>query len=408
MNRTLVRAQFGAWIAVALALGSCAKSGDPPAAASAPGAAAKDHQDDDGEKNHQDEEAHAQLPTRITLSPEVVVATGLLTAPAVVEALPETVQLTGEVTADPDRSARISVRVPGRIVDVKFREGDRVKAGALLAVIESPELARARAAAGSAQARAGAARRNADRLARVGERGLAAGQEVEGAEAEARALEADARAARQTLHAYGPAAAAGGDDAARLELRAPIAGVVLARDAVRGQTVGADHQVAVLADLGIAAFTARLFEKDLARVRRGAAAEVRLNAWPGEVFVGRVESIGKQLDPAARTVVARITIPDHDDLLKVGLFGTAQVVVPGAKTAPRLVVAASAVTQIGERNVVFVRQPDGHFELHRITLGHGAAGKVEILSGLRPGEQVVHTGVFTLKSAVLKSTFGEE
>jgi cobalt-zinc-cadmium efflux system membrane fusion protein len=58
--------------------------------------------------------------------------------------------------------------------------------------------------------------------------------------------------------------------------------------------------------------------------------------------------------------------------------------------------------------VAFVRQSDGDFELHPVTLGRTAAGRVEILSGLRAGETVVVDGVFTLKSAILKGTFGEE
>jgi membrane fusion protein, heavy metal efflux system len=57
---------------------------------------------------------------------------------------------------------------------------------------------------------------------------------------------------------------------------------------------------------------------------------------------------------------------------------------------------------------VFVRQPDGDFELHPVTVGRTAAGRAEILSGLRATEQVVVDGAFTLKSAILKRTFGEE
>ena len=73
-----------------------------------------------------------------------------------------------------------------------------------------------------------------------------------------------------------------------------------------------------------------------------------------------------------------------------------------------MVVPHSAVTEVADKKVVFVRQPDDDFEVHRVTLGASAGGKVEIISGLRQGEQVVIDGVFTLKSTVLKSTFGEE
>jgi membrane fusion protein, heavy metal efflux system len=84
--------------------------------------------------------------------------------------------------------------------------------------------------------------------------------------------------------------------------------------------------------------------------------------------------------------------------------------VTGPATAPavRVAVPLSAVTRVAHRDVVFVRQPDGDFELHPVTVGRSAGGRVEILSGLGAGEEVVVGGVFTLKSAILKSTFGEE
>ena len=111
----------------------------------------------------------------------------------------------------------------------------------------------------------------------------------------------------------------------------------------------------------------------------------------------------------ARTVVARVSLRNRDDLLKVGLFGKALVVsTDAAPGAARVVVPLAAVTRIADRDVVFVREPNGHFAVHDVTRGRSAAGKVEIVAGLRAGEQVVSDGVFTLKSAVLKSTFGEE
>jgi membrane fusion protein, heavy metal efflux system len=360
--------------------------------------------------SHADEtEEHEELPTKVRLRPDVVRAAGIRTAPAVSDSLPATVDLTGEIAADPDRSARLAARVPGRIVDVKAKEGDRVKAGQTIAVLESPELARGRAALAAATAKARSARLNADRLKNLEAKNLASGQEVAAAAAEAAALDAEAAAAKQTLSAFGQ----GADDAqagsARVTIRTPLAGFVLARDAVQGQTVQPEHIIAVVGDLDRAYFLGRLFEKDLARVKVGALAEVRLNAYPTDVFEAKIETIGRQIDPAARTVTARIVVNNHGDMVKVGLFGTARVVVGDTESrTKRVVVPLRAVTRIANQDVVFVRHPDEDFELHPVTLGRSAGGRVEILSGLRVGEQVVVEGVFTLKSAILKSTFGEE
>jgi cobalt-zinc-cadmium efflux system membrane fusion protein len=359
--------------------------------------------------HHDEPEQHEELPTKVRLLAAVVKAARIETAPATLEILPATVDLTGDIAADPDRSARLAARVRGRIVDVRVKEGERVKTGQVVAVLESPEIARARATLASALARVKSARLNADRLKNLEAKSLASGQETAAAGAEAAALEAEMAAAKQTLAALGQGAAAAEGGSARVTIRAPLAGFVLSRDAVPGQSVDGEHVIAVVGDLEHVYFLGRLFEKDLARVQAGAAAEVRLNAYPNEVFEAKVEMIGKQLDPAARTVTARIRVSNHDDLIKVGLFGNARVVTTSAvATAKRVVVPLTAVTRVANKDVLFVRQPDGDYEIHPVTTGRSAAGRVEILSGLRAGEQVVVNGVFTLKSAVLKSTFGEE
>jgi membrane fusion protein, heavy metal efflux system len=288
------------------------------------------------------------------------------------------------------------------------KEGDRVTAGQTVAILESPELARARATLASAVARAKSTRLNADRLRSLEAKSLASGQESSAAEAEAAALEAEVSAAKQTLSALGQGEVESRNGSARVTIRTPLAGFVLSRDAVQGQSVDAEHVIAVIGDLDRVYFLGRLFEKDLARVRVGASSEVRLNAYPNEAFEGKIETIGRQLDPAARTVTARILLRNRGDLVKVGLFGTARVVVGPAETpVKRVVVPLAAVTRVADKEVVFVLQPDGDFELHPVTSGRTAGGRVEILSGLGAGEKVVTEGVFTLKSAVLKSTFGE-
>ena len=68
---------------------------------------------------------------------------------------------------------------------------------------------------------------------------------------------------------------------------------------------------------------------------------------------------------------------------------------------------SASVTELGGKTVVFVREREGEFELHEVTLGREALGKVEVLEGLREGEEVVSDGVFTLKSLVLKGSFAE-
>jgi cobalt-zinc-cadmium efflux system membrane fusion protein len=356
---------------------------------------------------HRDEPAHGAFPTRVRLEPAVVAAAKIRTAAVTREALAAAIDLPGEIASDPNKTARISALVAGRIERVHFEEGQAVKRGDVLAVIKVPELGKAKAAYAATTAKAAAARTNADRLTALAEKRLAASQEVLAARSEAEALEAEARAAEEQLRALGTAA--GTVSGSLLSLRAPVNGVIVSRDAVVGQSVTAEQSIATIADLDEVWFLGRVFEKSLSQVHVGAPAEIELNAYPKERFVGQIDYLGKRIDPAVRTIVARVRIANRDDLLRLGLFGTAHVSTGEATSkAESLVVPRSAVTEIGDKSVVFVAQPDGDFEVHEVVLGEDALGKVEVVSGLRVGENVVVDGAFTLKSIVLKSTFGEE
>jgi cobalt-zinc-cadmium efflux system membrane fusion protein len=255
------------------------------------------------------------------------------------------------------------------------------------------------------EGRAAAARANAERLDELLQKQLASQQEALNAKAEADALALDAKSLKEQLGALG----AGASGAFSVTLRAPISGTVIARDAVVGQPVSPEQTLGSIAALDEVWFLGRVFEKDLGRLRLGSSAEIRLNAYPAEHFPGAVEYIGQQVDPTARAVTARVRLANRDGLLRIGLFGTAQVALASASAQPaRLVVPRTAVTEIAGKSVVFVQERDGEFQLHEVTLGRAAPGKVEVLAGLREGELVVSEGVFTLKSVVLKGSFAEE
>ncbi|MEZ4315421.1 MAG: efflux RND transporter periplasmic adaptor subunit [Polyangiaceae bacterium] len=357
------------------------------------------------EEGHRDEAAHEAMPTRVRLSAQAIADARLRTAKVVRRALSPTLSLVGEIAADPDRLARVAAPADGRIESLSFKEGQRVEKGEVLAVVRVPELGKVRGALAAASAKAKAARANADRLAALLEKRLASAQEVENAKAEASAYEAEARALSAELSAMGT----GGGGGASLTLRAPIAGVVIARDAVLGQPVTQESVLATIGELSSVWFLARVFEKDLGRLRVGAKVEVELNAYPKEHLPGVLEYISKQVDPVARTVTARVVLANPEGRLGLGLFGTARVSVGEGTARPeRLVIERAAVTEVAGRTAVFVRHPDDDFELHEVQVGEGAEGLVEVLSGLREGEDVVVDGAFTLKSVLLKGTIAEE
>lgn len=388
---------FVAVIALALGASACTKSKAEPVEAKP------------ASEEHADEPAHEELPRKVRLSAEVARAAHVETAPVGKEVLAVTLALPGEIAADPDRLARISTPVAGRIEQVDFREGSFVKKGDQLVTVRVPELGKVRSAFTATAAKARAARSNAERLKILLEQRLTSEQAYLDAAATADSLDAEAKGLGEQLAAMGVGSGGSGNAPFQLTLRAPLAGVVLSRDAVAGQPVTVEQVLGSIADLSEVWFLGRVFEKDLGRLRAGASVEVQLNAYPDERFVGVVDYVGRQIDPVARTLTARVRLTNRVDLLRVGLFGTARVSTTEEHTkGPVLAVPRSALTEVAGKTTVFVRQPDGDFEVHEITLGHAAAGKVEVVSGLREGEQVVVNGAFTLKSIVLKGTMAED
>lgn len=352
------------------------------------------------------DEPSAHLPKVVQLSEKVIADAHVKTNVVSSETLAPTIELPGEISADPDKSARVSSPVAGRIEEVAFKEGSAVKRGEVLAILRVPELGKARATYAATSAKGAAARANANRLQDLVAKGLAANQDALAASADADALQAEARAAEEQLRAMGlPAGSVG----SQLALRAPLDGVIVRRNALVGQPVSMDETIALIADLTDVWFMARVFEQDLEHISVGARAEIQLNAYKNERFAGVVEYISKEVDPMARTLAARIRLTNRDDLLRVGLFGTARIDTrDSAQGAASLVVPLDALTDIDDRPVVFVAQGDGKFERRAVRVGSRSIGKVQILAGLREGERVVVDGVFTVKSAVLKATFAEE
>jgi cobalt-zinc-cadmium efflux system membrane fusion protein len=367
-----------------------------------------EHEGHEGEAHeHRDEPEHGAIPRQVELTPDVAAAMGIRTEPVQRERLAPTQRLVGEIEADVDRMADIPARVAGTLASIAVREGDRVVAGQTIAVVRAPGLGALRSAKTSLAARLSAADAKVQRLTGLVDQRLAARAELEAAIADAESLRAELRGAGQQLRAL-EVGRGKTRDPLGFAVVAPKGGVVVKRHVVVGEPVNESSVLATVVDLDEAWFAARVFEQDLARIHIGAAAEVRLAADEERPYEGTIETIAHAVDPGARTLTARIRVRDGEGRLRLGLFGSAEVVVAPADSplgdAPVLVVSRTAVIELDRAPIVFVRQPDGHFEVHDVVLGRTAPGRIEILHGLREGEEVVVDGAFNLKSVLLRET----
>jgi Cu(I)/Ag(I) efflux system membrane fusion protein len=193
---------------------------------------------------------------------------------------------------------------------------------------------------------------------------------------------------------------------ANLVLRSPINGVVLEKPAVEGARFAAGDVLFRLADLSTVWVQAQVAEQDQGALRLGQPAAVTLDAYPGEVFHGRVSFIAPVLDPQTRTVDVRVELPNRDGRLRPGMFATVALSSAVAE-APVLSIPQSAVIDTGTRQVALVQVAPGRFAPRDLKLGRRAGEYVEVLAGLAEGEQVVTHANFLLDAeSNLRSALG--
>ena len=177
-----------------------------------------------------------------------------------------------------------------------------------------------------------------------------------------------------------------------LTLASPVDGVVLEKPVVEGQRVTPGLVLYRIADLSTVWVEGDVFEQDLQLIEEGTQAHIEVSAYPGEHLMGRVAFVYPTVDEVTRTNRVRVTLPNPGLRLKPGMFVTVFFDVTIGTDV--IAVPTPAVIVTGERNLVFVHEPDGTLRPQEVVLGQQAGGYVRILSGLEPGEQIVGSANF--------------
>ncbi|MBN1205545.1 MAG: efflux RND transporter periplasmic adaptor subunit [Myxococcaceae bacterium] len=342
----------------------------------------------------------------VRIVPEMLRDLRVTQAPVEVRRGGEAVTVLGELAVDERTYAEVAPPLPARVSGVLAAPGERVKKGQPLVELQSAELGKARAELQAALAHAEAARAAAERKRTLAAERIVAQREVQAAEAEASSAEADVAAARAALTALG----AEGDGKAneqgpRLTLRSPVEGTVLERNAVMGQMAEPSRALFRVGELSRLWLIVHAFERDAVRIQPESEARVVFTAFPGQDFSARVTFVGQQVDAASRTIPVRLELANPDGLLRPGMSATA--FIPLGEMGARIItVPAAALQRLEDGWFVFIPQGAGVFERRAVGRGRTLGGEVEVLSGLRPGEQVVVDGAFLLKAEVEKSHGG--
>jgi Cu(I)/Ag(I) efflux system membrane fusion protein len=180
-----------------------------------------------------------------------------------------------------------------------------------------------------------------------------------------------------------------------LTLRSATSGAVLEKHAIQGQRFMPGEILYRIADLSNVWMLADVFEQDLAMVRPGQAATVRIEAYPDKLFNGKVTFIYPTVNAETRTAKVRIELPNMQGLLKPDMYGRVELTATPRKDKA-LVVPDSAVLDTGTRHLVLVDLGDGRFESRAVKVGTKSDGHTEVLQGLTAGEAVVVSANFLI------------
>jgi membrane fusion protein, heavy metal efflux system len=364
--------------------------------------------------------AYEQIEGRVEIGAEALATSGIEVATAGPATIRTTLTLPGQIAPNRERVAHVLARLSGVLTEARRTLGDRVKAGEVLAVLDSRELADAKSEYIESIHRLEYAQSVFVREERLWQRKISPASDYLLAKHKLEEAEIEKQIAEQKLVALGVgretlsmlAVEPGGAVAdrqvrapfrpralTRYEIRAPIDGTVIERTLSLGQAVQPDTPLFTIADLSTVWAEAAVYEPDLLLVRSGLPAVVRARALGLEAN-GTVTYVGAFVGEQTRSATARVVLPNPAGRWRPGVFVSVEIVEEDV-TVP-VGVPLDAIQTVREMPAVFVRYGDV-FEARPVELGRRDDRTVEVVRGLAPCEQYATRNSFVIKADLGKA-----
>jgi cobalt-zinc-cadmium efflux system membrane fusion protein len=350
----------------------------------------------------------------LTMTRDQIQRGGIQWQPVRATTMSEAIEIPGQLAPNEDRTARLGAPARARVITMHVRIGDRVSRGQPLVTLQSEQASAARAEYAKAVAEQNAhetaaryARTALERAGRLLELKAVSRQDVERArvendEAESARVQAQAEVerARDTLTHLGVSEQTG-----EMVVRAPIAGIVLNREAVPGSVVDAGASLVAVTDLTTLWLDIAATERVAPLLQRGAQVRFTVPELLPQTFDATIENVGAALDPATRTLPVHAVVRNPTSRLRPAMFATVTLTVGQPRTG--VMIPDSALHLLDERPVVFVAQTNGtggaRFERRDVEVGARTGTEIQIVRGLSAGDVVVTEGAFAVKSEFARS-----
>jgi cobalt-zinc-cadmium efflux system membrane fusion protein len=309
---------------------------------------------------------------------------------------PSQLTVTGTVMPDISRSVPVITLASGRVVDIRARLGDTVQKDQVLLRVRSDDVGMGFDAYRKAISDELLARKQLDRTKDLYEHGAMAQQDLEAAQDNEDDAKTTLDTATEHLRLLG-------NDPDKpngiVDLTAPISGIITDQEITNAASVQAysSPNPFTISDLSTVWIVCDVYENDMANVRIGEVADIKLNAFPDRMVKGKVSNIGAILDPNIRTAKVRLEVPNPGVFMRPGMFATATFYSLDKKVYTS--VPASAILHLHDRDWVFIPTQGKFRRVEVVAAAQLSNGMQEITSGLQSGQQVV-SNAGTIQNAI--------
>lgn len=324
----------------------------------------------------------------------------------------------GRIAVNEDDNVPVSSPYSGRVTKVLARAGDDVKAGQVLLTIEASDMVQAQNdyqgainGLNKAQALYKLEQNIASRQQELFQARATSLKDYEQAQNDVIAAQSDQKTAEATLQAVRnklrllgktddeiTAFEKAGRMSAETEIRAPIAGTIVQRKVGVGQYISSSGDpLFVIGDLSTVWLIANVRESEVPKVRIGQDIDARIVGFPRTIFRAKISYVATSLDAATRRLGVRAELDNPDRSLKPEMFANFTITTGGDRFSPSI--PSASVVYEGEKAHVWVSRPDGAIEARDVKLGLTNGDNVQVVEGLKNGEEVVTRGAIFIDRA---------
>jgi membrane fusion protein (multidrug efflux system) len=298
---------------------------------------------------------------------------------------PSTMSVVGTTVAI--HGVTVAADLPGTVAQISFDSGRTVQAGEVLAELDTRQ---ERAQLAATEAQRDLAKINHARMQQLVNEGVISRQEYDKAIAEQKQTEANVAEIKATI--------------ARKTIRAPFTGVLGIRQANLGQYLSAGSPIVSLQSLNPIYVNFSVPQQVLAQMQSGRTIHFTTDSLPGQEFAGKINAVDSTVDPATRNVQVQATVNNPGGKLRPGMFVQVAVGVGDQKSIIPLPASAISYAPFGDSVYVVtdLKGPDGKqyrgVQQQFVKLEGSRGDQVGVISGIKPGDEIVTSGVFKLRN----------